>query len=72
MKTYLNKNIDEINSALLSATGTGESVVHETENGTIITMRGLRTINSDFYSKEKNSGNLTYIGPNDKIYIQHN
>ena len=70
MKTYLNKNINEINSALFNSVGTSQSVIHETESGVLITMRGLRTMNDDFYSKEKNTGALTYIGPNDKIYIQ--
>lgn len=70
MKTYLNKNINEINSALFNSVGTSNSVIHETEGGTLITMWGLKTIGTDFYSKEKNTGVLTHIGPNDKIYIQ--
>ncbi len=70
MKTYLNKDINEINTALLQSVGTNKVVVHETSTGNIIHMCGLRTSNDDFYSKEKNTKKLTLIGPDDKIYTE--
>jgi len=70
MKTYLEKNIEAINTALFQYVGTTTQVIHETEEGNIIVMKGLRTIDNDFYSKNKNTGALTLIGANDKIYIQ--
>lgn len=70
MKTYLEKNIEAINTALFQYVGTTTQVIHETEEGNIIVMKGLRTFRDDYYSKEKNTGTVTLIGPNDKIYIQ--
>lgn len=70
MKTYLEKNIEAINSALFKYVGTTTQVIHETASGNIIVMKGLRTFGDEYYSKEKNTGAITPIGPNDKIYTE--
>jgi transcriptional regulator of heat shock response len=70
MKTYLEKSIEAINKELFRYVGTTTQVIHETSEGNIIVMKGLKTFGNDYYSKEKNIGTITLIGPNDKIYIQ--
>lgn len=70
MKIDLEKNIDAINTAIFQSVGTTRQVIHETVDGKIIIMKGLRTVGDDFYSKERLTGAITLIAIGDKIYIQ--